>query len=138
MKTQDVSFVHHNILDLYDVPFHSDPFHLSQKTKFFHTFLYLQNYMSKYQGLPMSNDPNTRMALVSHTDLASTIRNMQRYMDVPLTGRIDGATKTKLTQPRCGVPDPSGQDTEGHALGGRMRRYAHTGGKWETHSLTFR
>lgn len=96
------------------------------------------NYMSKYQGLPMSNDPNTRMALVSHTDLASTIRNMQRYMDVPLTGRIDGATKTKLTQPRCGVPDPSGQDTEGHALGGRMRRYAHTGGKWETHSLTFR
>ncbi|XP_071479264.1 collagenase 3-like [Diadema antillarum] len=100
-------------------------------------FIEALNYMQKYQGLPL-NDPSSVERLISHADMAASIRNMQLYMDVPLTGRVDEVTLAKMRQPRCGVPDPSGQDSDGHVLGGRMRRYAHTGGKWTKRKLTFR
>ncbi|XP_071789516.1 matrix metalloproteinase-19-like [Asterias amurensis] len=76
--------------------------------------------------------------LLTITDVRSSIQRMQRFANLPQTGEVDAETLRVMKMPRCGVPDPNGRGTNGTVLGGRLKRYAHTGGKWPKKDLTFR
>ena len=89
--------------------------------------------------------------LVSHAIVADkAIRKFQRYAHLPVTGKMDRATKRKLTGPRCGSKDfgqitnvaasavsgvpVSGVPVSGVPVGSlrnvRKKRYVQQGSKW--------
>lgn len=55
-----------------------------------------------------------------------TLRKMQEYFGLEVTGQLDSNTLEVMAQPRCGVPDVS--------------RYGHFAGrpKWEKNVVTYR
>jgi hypothetical protein len=86
----------------------------------------------------------TMTDLVSHAHTAdAAIRKFQRYAQLPVTGKMDRATKRKLTGPRCGAQDfrPITPKVAGLAVRGipvasfrdmrRKKRYVQQGTKWQ-------
>lgn len=94
-------------------------------------------YLRKYSYLPVS-DGNSNDALLQLNDVQTSIRRMQEYGGILQTGLFDAATIELMNTSRCGVPDPVDVAQDGEALGGRLKRYAHTGAKWETNEIVFR
>lgn len=62
------------------------------------------------------------------TQLQKAIINLQRFGGVPITGRIDEATKRLMKAKRCGLPD----DTVS-----RYKRFAIYGRRWPNRTLTW-
>ncbi|XP_019620911.1 PREDICTED: matrix metalloproteinase-24-like [Branchiostoma belcheri] len=71
-------------------------------------------------------------ALQSSEKIRQAIRLMQRFAGINETGVIDEATKEKMRQPRCGLPDISGQDRRL-----RKKRY-NIQGNWDKTDLTYK
>ena len=58
---------------------------------------------------------------------------LQAFANISVTGELDGATRSLLERPRCGVPDYlSGQ------FRSRRKRFIVQGQKWQNTSLTWR
>ncbi|XP_038056492.1 matrix metalloproteinase-17-like [Patiria miniata] len=94
------------------------------------------NFLTRYGYL---NTPASEEAdIATITDVQSAIRRVQYYANLPETGTVDDDTLRAMKMPRCGVPDPTGRSVNGTVLGGRLRRYAHTGGRWHKRDLTYR
>ena len=87
---------------------------------------------------------NSMSDLVSHAHAASdAIRKFQRYAHLPVTGKMNRATKRKLTGPRCGAKDfrPTTSNVAAFALSGvpvgsfrdmrRKKRYVQQGTRWQ-------
>ncbi|CAB3995892.1 Matrix metallo ase-24 [Paramuricea clavata] len=102
------------------------------------------NYLMRYGYIKTMTD------LVSHAHTAdAAIRKFQRYAQLPVTGKMDRATKSKLTGPRCGAQDfrPITPKVAGLAVRGipvasfrdmrRKKRYVQQGTKWQKQSLTW-
>ena len=86
----------------------------------------------------MNPPTSDRGDIATLTDVESAIRRVQFYANLPETGEPDAETLRVMRMPRCGVPDPTARSMNGTVLGGRLRRYTHTGGKWNKRDLTYR
>lgn len=86
-------------------------------------------YLRKYEYLAPTGASDTGNVLLELADVQGAIRHMQDYGNIPQTGLFDAATIKLMNTSRCGVPDPVGV-ADGVALGGRLKRYAHTGSIW--------
>ncbi|EDO41167.1 predicted protein [Nematostella vectensis] len=91
-----------------------------------------QDYLTRYGYL---DAPNRKTgAIRSRQDLSRAIRQFQRYTGLQETGIMDAATKSKMEQPRCGLPDIVGTSENAR----RKRRYALQGSRWEKSEITYR
>ena len=64
------------------------------------------------------------------------IEKFQRYAQIPVTGKMDDATKAKLTGPRCGAKDTEPTNVvQGVAISfrdmRRRKRYVQQGSTWK-------
>jgi len=64
----------------------------------------VQNYLRRFGYLPASFKVDE-----GHFDATTTnsLRKFQQFFGVDATGEIDEATRNAMTEPRCGLPDPS-------------------------------
>lgn len=93
------------------------------------------DFMRKYAYVGEQMNSQVVNSYVDPAEFEETVRQMQRYMpNVEVTGVLDDATLAMMDNPRCGVPDPSGNGDE--TLGGRLRRYTHSGGMWPNNKPT--
>lgn len=73
--------------------------------------------------------------LRSEEQLRDAIKNLQRFGNIPETGKIDDRTRMLLKTPRCGVPDFSTSDFK---VRNRFKRFVIQGQKWSTENVTWR
>jgi len=67
-------------------------------------------------------------------ELEAALEQFQYMSGLDVTGKLDDATKEKMTQDRCGVPDA----VPAAAHRKRKRRYMHYGGTWMHTHITWR
>lgn len=88
-------------------------------------FFFVQAYLSQFFSDVGVSAPNTvrRSALDSFDD---TLRKMQEYFGLEVTGQLDSNTMEVMARPRCGFTD--------------VTRYSHFDGepKWEKPVVTYR
>ena len=78
--------------------------------------------------------PNTKTGQIRpRQDLVRALKQFQRFANIAVTGTFDDATKKKMQQPRCGLPDVIGSSDNAR----RKRRYALQGSKWSKSALTY-
>ena len=82
--------------------------------------------------------------LRDESQLRDAIRNLQRYGNIPATGKIDEKTKVLLKSPRCGVPDYDTADFKSRnwrhhkSQNYRSKRFVIQGQKWSSENVTWR
>jgi Putative peptidoglycan binding domain len=76
--------------------------------------------------------------LRSEEQLIDAIRTLQKYGNVPVTGRLDERTRTLLESPRCGVPDFDTSDFKSRNRHHRLKRFVVHGQRWESENVTWR
>ena len=67
-----------------------------------------------------------------------SIRSLQRYGNIPVTGRVDEKTRMLLRAPRCGVPDFDTSDFKVRSHHRRNKRFVIQGQKWSNENVTWR
>uniref|UniRef100_A0A914C1S9 Matrix metalloproteinase n=3 Tax=Acrobeloides nanus TaxID=290746 RepID=A0A914C1S9_9BILA len=98
-------------------------------------YSYEVQYLEKYGYLPHKNS----MALQSDAVITQAIQELQRIAGIPITGKMDGATRALLARKRCGLSDAELLHEHKHRYNMRKRkRYAYNGGKWDHHNITYR
>uniref|UniRef100_A0A0M3HUN9 PG_binding_1 domain-containing protein n=1 Tax=Ascaris lumbricoides TaxID=6252 RepID=A0A0M3HUN9_ASCLU len=88
-------------------------------------------YLEEFGYLPK---PSGAAAMLSKTVVEEAIRELQLYGNVPVTGKIDAATRELMTRKRCGLPD---RQMKMHRMRHR-KRYALMGPIWDKKLLTYR
>lgn len=73
--------------------------------------------------------------LRTEDQLRDAIRSLQRFGNIPETGRIDEKTRMLLKAPRCGVPDIVTSDFK---VRNRSKRFVIQGQKWSSENVTWR
>lgn len=73
--------------------------------------------------------------LRTEDQLRDAIRSLQRFGNIPETGRIDEKTRMLLKAPRCGVPDFVTSDFK---VRNRSKRFVIQGQKWSSENVTWR
>nr|XP_045617604.1 matrix metalloproteinase-2-like [Procambarus clarkii] len=89
-----------------------------------------QHYLMQYGYLPTSDMETGNLR--TEDQLRDAIRTMQRFGHIPITGRLDEATKELMKRPRCSLPDvlPSDSHT-------RARRFVKQGKRWDRFNITW-
>lgn len=87
----------------------------------------------EYGYLPKSSGETGNLR--TEDQLKEAIRSLQRYGNIPVTGRIDERTRLLLKAPRCGVPD---FDTADFKVRNRSKRFVIQGQKWSSENVTWR
>lgn len=85
--------------------------------------------------LPKSNVETGNLR--DEEQLRDAIRSLQRYGNIPVTGRIDERTRLLLKAPRCGVPDYATSDFKARSWH-RAKRFVIQGQKWSIENVTWR
>lgn len=88
--------------------------------------------------LPKSNAETGNLR--TEEQLRDAIRSLQKYGNIPVTGKIDQRTKMLLQAPRCANPDFDTSDFKAHSRhrNSRFKRYVIQGQKWTTENVTWR
>lgn len=78
--------------------------------------------------------------LRTEDQLRDAIRSLQKYANIPESGRIDERTRMLLKAPRCGVPDFDTSDFRARNWhrSSRSKRFVIQGQKWSTENVTWR
>ncbi|BES95657.1 matrix metalloproteinase [Nesidiocoris tenuis] len=88
------------------------------------------SYLTQFGYLPES-DRETGF-LRTESQLRESIKNLQRFGNIPETGEMDDKTLDLMSRPRCGIPDIP------NFYKRRRRRFAVHGEKWHTTRLSWR
>nr|CAI5824811.1 unnamed protein product [Callosobruchus analis] len=101
----------------------------------------VQNYLSEFGYLEKPKDG--AFALRTESSVLGSLRRLQAFAGLPVTGQLDEATRNLMRRPRCGLPDEPRavaemDDQEGRHRHRRRRRFAIYGQKWPYTSLTWR
>ncbi|XP_050696961.1 matrix metalloproteinase-2-like [Eriocheir sinensis] len=91
----------------------------------------VQRYLMQYGYLPASDMETGNLR--TEDQLREAIRTMQRFGHIPITGRLDKATRALMKAPRCSLPDVQPSDGDHH----RIRRFVKQGKKWDRFNLTW-
>lgn len=76
--------------------------------------------------------------LRTEVQLKEAIKTLQRFGNIPITGKLDDATSELMRRPRCGQPDnPNSLDFSATNRLRRHRRYVIQGPKWQSTSVTW-
>lgn len=89
----------------------------------------VQRYLMTFGYLPQSTDG--AFALRTEESVRSSLRELQQFAGIPVTGRLDAHTVKLLRRPRCGLPDKINQTS------GRRKRFTLQGEKWPYLNLTW-
>uniref|UniRef100_A0A2H8TRK4 Matrix metalloproteinase-17 n=1 Tax=Melanaphis sacchari TaxID=742174 RepID=A0A2H8TRK4_9HEMI len=90
----------------------------------------VHGYLMKFGYLPESDLETGNLR--DGNQLQDALRTLQTFGNIPVTGKMDAATKELMKKPRCGVPDLS------PAAGQRRtKRYTLQGQKWHHVNLTW-
>ncbi|CRK96840.1 CLUMA_CG009940, isoform A [Clunio marinus] len=97
----------------------------------------VQNYLMQFGYLPKSSMETGNLR--SEDQLKDAIRSLQKYGNIPVTGRIDERTRMLLKSPRCGVPDFDTSDFKARKWhqSTRSKRFVIQGQKWSTENVTW-
>lgn len=77
--------------------------------------------------------------LRAEDQLRDAIRRLQKYGNIPESGRIDEKTRLLLKAPRCGVPDFPTNDFKARSWHhSRSKRFVIQGQKWSNENVTWR
>ncbi|XP_029812737.1 macrophage metalloelastase [Suricata suricatta] len=66
--------------------------------------LFAEVYLSTFYGFTVDEIPKTKMK-VSADLMKNKIQEMQQFLGLKVTGRLDASTLDMMHMPRCGVPD---------------------------------
>lgn len=91
------------------------------------------DYLTKF-GYLMNDDPRTGK-LRTRQDLEKSIKMLQRYANLPETGRMDAATIALMGKSRCGVADYGNYNSDNTR---RKKRYTLQGTYWKKKDLTYK
>ncbi|XP_051011708.1 stromelysin-1 [Acomys russatus] len=69
----------------------------------------LQKYLENYYGL--EKDAKQFVKRMGSSPVVSKIREMQKFLGLKMTGKLDSSTMDLMHKPRCGVPDVGGFTT---------------------------
>ncbi|XP_078662679.1 collagenase 3-like [Branchiostoma floridae x Branchiostoma belcheri] len=105
------------------------------------------NYLSKYGYA--EQDPSAPAGLTSRGDLTPTVRKaickFQRFMNLPVTCKLDRKTIRAMKRPRCGMPDIEPEPAAQSCAGGRggegprmASLYSLGGSRWKKKELTYK
>ncbi|VDK60852.1 unnamed protein product [Anisakis simplex] len=93
-------------------------------------------YLEQFGYLPKVE--NGVAAMLSETLVEEAIRELQHYGNIPVTGKLDDATKQLMSRKRCGLPDRPINEYHHRHRRRHRKRYALSGFKWEKKTITFR
>ncbi|XP_033095521.1 collagenase 3-like [Anneissia japonica] len=91
------------------------------------------DFLRKYKYLDSGDDSTT----VSEDTLREAVKTFQLFNDINVSGTMDPQTLELMAKPRCGLPDPKINLTNGEAPMGLARGYT-AAGKWTKTNLTYR
>ncbi|XP_030634089.1 matrix metalloproteinase-19 [Chanos chanos] len=91
---------------------------VTEAVSYLRQFGYLDNQVDPEEQGPLNDDA-----------VEEALRVFQRVSGLPISGKIDNATLTKMRQPRCGLQDTFNQ---------KFMKYRRFGGTWRKSSLTYR
>lgn len=96
------------------------------------TFLLLQHtYLTAFGYLKKSKDG--AFALRTQDSIKESLKELQEFAGLPVTGQLDERTKKLIKTPRCGLPDKDDAD-----YAKRRKRFTLRGPKWPYTNLTWR
>lgn len=90
-----------------------------------------QDYLSTFGYLKKSKDG--AFALRTEDSVRESLKEMQEFAGLPVTGQLDERTLNLMRTPRCGLPDKDDNDNAK-----RKKRFALRGPKWPYTNLTWR
>lgn len=89
-----------------------------------------QHYLMQYGYLPASDKETGNLR--TEDQLRDAIRTMQRFGHIPITGRLDEATRALMKRPRCSLPDVLPSDSPS-----RTKRFVKQGKRWDRFNITW-
>lgn len=94
-----------------------------------------QVYLQRFGYLPESLDGSAN--LIDEHNFKDAIKQLQKNVNIPVTGIIDEKTREVMARPRCGRPDNL-NDKDKNSMGHRRRRWVLEGSKWPRLQLKWR
>ncbi|XP_015435556.1 PREDICTED: matrix metalloproteinase-24-like [Dufourea novaeangliae] len=93
--------------------------------------LFAMDFMKKYGYLEHGTADSD--ALYKESAITDAIKNVQKFGNIPVTGKLDNATLELMASPRCGVTDVL-RKTEDQQ---RKKRYIISSEGWRKQDITY-
>ncbi|XP_006887365.1 PREDICTED: macrophage metalloelastase [Elephantulus edwardii] len=103
----------------------SGSFPLFNKSLEENELLFAEQYLERFYDFYVENTPKTKMNVIENV-LESKIQEMQQFMGLKVTGKLDPSTLDVMHTRRCGIPDV-------HHYRTTSRNQA-----WKKHDITYR
>ena len=95
--------------------------------------------MKRYGYLKPNYDMRTANGPLDPAEIVDAIRDLQVFLRINETGRLDDATMTAIRRPRCGVTDTDAvEHQKEESSTSRVRRYTINWQKWNKKLITYK
>ena len=93
-------------------------------------------YLSKFGYLPSAS--SGKLPLITQDGLVKSLRKLQSFVGLEMTGVVDEETLEILKIPRCSLPDFSNDNEAPGENNQRRKRYALQGSRWKKRMLRYK